>query len=124
MTEILQLAAVRRVATRAGALRFNRAIGQIISSDSATNSDTDRSATLTRLLSLYNRMRAAKLYGQDDAFKAASAEMADAIDKYSQRSPRGADRIRDVVAKLTFSEEEAARRAAMSAKQKTASPKK
>ncbi len=110
--EFLKLAAVRRVATRAGALKFNRAIGQIIGADSAQDNSIERSATLTRLLSLYNRMRAAKLYGQEDQFKRASAEMADAIDKYSQKSPGGADRIRKVVEKLSFADEEAQRREA------------
>jgi hypothetical protein len=111
--EILRLAAVRRVATRAGALRFNAAIGSIIGSDVANTTTAQRSATLQRLLSLYNQMRAAKLYGQEDQFKAASAAMADAITKYAQQSPGGADKIRDVVKKLSFADEEAQRKKAL-----------
>lgn len=117
--DIVKLAAVRRVATRAGALKFNKAIGQIIGSESATDTSAERSATLTRLLSLYNRMRAAKLYGQEDQFKRASAEMADAIDNYSKKSPEGADRIREIVKKLSFADEEALRRKAISKKSKS-----
>lgn len=117
--QILRLAALRRVATRAGALRFNKAVGQIIGADAAQDSSIERSATLTRLLSLYNRMRAAKLYGQDAQFKAAAAEMADAVDNYSKKSPSGADRIRDIVEKLSFAEEEAVRKKAIDAKNKT-----
>lgn len=111
MTEesTLALSAVRRVKTKAGALRFNKAIGQIIGQDAARDSSIERSATLTKMLSLYNRMRAAKLYGQENDFKRASAEMADAIENYGKKSPQGAKRIREVVAKLTF-EEEAKRR--------------
>lgn len=116
--KIIKLAAQRRVATRAGALRFNKSIGAIIGADVAKDNKIDRSATLQRLLSLYNRMRAAKLYGQEEDFKKASAEMADAIDSYSQRAPGGADKIRDIVKKLTFSDEEAKRRKAIDAKNK------
>lgn len=105
MTDVLKLSAVRRVATRAGALRFNKAVGQIIGSEGADESTAERSATLTRILSLYNRMRAAKMYGQDDAFNRASAEMADAVDNYSKKHPGGADRLRGVINKLTFNEE-------------------
>lgn len=101
--------AVRRVATKAGALKFNKAIGQIIGQDASKDSSISRSATLTRLLSLYNQMRAAKLYGQDAKFERAKMEMADAIASYSKKSPNGAKRIRDVVDKLTFAEEEKAR---------------
>lgn len=115
---LARLGAVRRVATRAGALRFNKAIGQIIGADAAQDSSIERSATLTRLLTLYNRMRAAKLYGQEDQFKRASAEMADAIDNYAKKAPGGADRIRDIVAKLSFSDELAERRKAISSKAK------
>ena len=107
--QIVKLAALRRVATRAGALKFNAAIGSIIGSDIKSTNTAERSATLTRLLSLYNQMRAAKLYGQEDKFKAASAAMADAITKYGQKSPGGADRIRDIVKKLSFADEEAQR---------------
>lgn len=120
--EVLNLAAisaVRRVATRAGALKFNKAIGQIIGSESATDNSAERSATLQRLLSLYNRMRAAKLYGQEDQFKRASAEMADAIDDYSKKSPGGADKIRSVVEKLSFADEESQRRQAIAAKSRS-----
>ncbi len=101
----LELSAVRRVATRAGALRFNKAVGQIIGSEASDDSTAERSATLTKLLSIYNRMRAAKMYGQEDAFKRASAEMADAIGDYSKKHPGGADRLRNVVKSLTFNEE-------------------
>ena len=111
--EIVRLAALRRVATKAGALRFNKAVGQIIGRDVANDNTINRSITLQRLLSLYNRMRAAKLYGQDEEFKRASAEMADAIENYSKKSPNGAKRLRDVVEKLSFAEEEAARREAI-----------
>lgn len=114
----LELAAIRRVATRAGALRFNRAIGTIIGSEGTDDTTPERSATLTRLLSLYNRMRAAKLYGNDAAFKSASAEMADAINNYSKKHPGAADRLRDVIQKLTFTEEETAARTAASARTK------
>jgi hypothetical protein len=116
--DFVRLAAVRRVATRAGAVRFNAAIGSIIGADVSNDTTIERSATLTRLLSLYNQMRAAKLYGQVDQFKAASAAMADAIDKYSQKSPGGADKIREVVKKLTFSDEENQRKKALEAKNK------
>lgn len=119
--DILRLAALRRVATRAGAVRFNTAIGQIIGGDAARDNTIQRSATLTRLLSLYSRMRAAKLYGQEDQFNQASADMADAILKYSQKSPGGADRIRSVVEKLSFSDEENARKKAIEAKNKASS---
>lgn len=102
---VLRLAAVRRVKTKAGALRFNKAIGQIIGQDAARDNSIERRSTLTKLLSIYNRMRAAKLYGQEEEFKRASAEMADAVDNYGKKSPQGAKRIRDVVAKLTFEEE-------------------
>ena len=114
--EIVKLAALRRVATRAGALRFNKAVGQIIGQDVANDNTINRSITLQRLLSLYNRMRAAKLYGQDAEFKAASAEMADAIENYGKKSPSGAKRLRDVVEKLSFADEENARRDALKKK--------
>lgn len=110
---ILRLAAVRRVATRAGAIRFNAQIGSIIGAHVGTTTDTQRSATLARLLSLYNQMRAAKLYGQDDQFERAKAEMNAAITAYSQESPQGADKIRAVVQKLTFSDEAAQRKASI-----------
>ncbi len=122
MTEIVELAgpgALRRVATRAGALRFNKAIGQIIGSDAAQDSSIERSATLTKLLSLYSRMRAAKLYGQEDQFKRAASEMADAIDDYAKKAPGGADRIRNIVKKLSFADEEAQRREALKKKTST-----
>lgn len=113
ISPVLRLAAVRRVATRAGALRFNKAIGQIIGQDSARDSTINRSITLTRLLSIYNRMRAAKLYGQEADFKRAQSDMADAIQDYSKKSPQGAKRIRDVVEKLTFEEEQKRREEAL-----------
>lgn len=116
---ILRLAAVRRVATRAGALRFNKQIGTIIGADVAANDNIDRAATLARLLSLYNQMRAAKLYGQDQQFQMASQAMADAITKYSQQSPGGADKIRSIVKKLTFTEEEKAHSLAANKAKKT-----
>jgi hypothetical protein len=124
--QILKLAALRRVATRAGALRFNAAIGTIIGSDTEHDTSAERSATLQRLLSLYNQMRAAKLYGQEDKFKAAQAAMNDAISKLSQKSPGAADKIRDVVKKLSFADEEAQRKAALEAKngKKSADPEK
>ena len=116
--QILRLAALRRVKTAAGAMRFNAAIGQIIGGDASQDSSINRSATLQRLLSLYNQMRAAKLYGQEDKFMRAKHEMNDAVTKYSQKSPGGADRIRDIVAKLSFADEEAERKKAIEAKNK------
>jgi hypothetical protein len=117
--ELVKLAAVRRVATRAGAIRFNRAIGQIIGADAAKDNTIERSATLTKLLSLYSRMRAAKLYGQEEQYKRAAFEMADAIDNYAKKSPGGADRIRKVVEKLSFADEEEQRRKALAKKNST-----
>lgn len=117
--EIIRLAAVRRVKTRAGALRFNKAIGQIIGADSAKDPSIERAATLQKLLSLYSRMRAAKLYGQEEDFKRAQAEMADAIQNYSKKSPGGADRLRKVVEKLSFADEEARRREALAKRNKS-----
>jgi hypothetical protein len=116
--DILKLAALRRVATRAGAVRFNAAIGTVIGQETQASTSAERSATLQRLLSLYNQMRAAKLYGQEDKFKAAQSAMADAINNYSKRSPGGADKIRDIVKKLSFADEEAQRKEAISAKNK------
>lgn len=103
--ELARASSLRRVATRAGALKFNKQIGQIIGGDAARDPSIERSATLTKLLSLYNRMRAAKLYGLEDQFQAASAEMDDAIHDYSTKSPGGADRIRKIVQKLSFDDE-------------------
>jgi hypothetical protein len=99
-------------------VRFNAAIGTVIGQETQASTSAERSATLQRLLSLYNQMRAAKLYGQEDKFKAAQSAMADAINNYSKRSPGGADKIRDIVKKLSFADEEAQRKEAISAKNK------
>ena len=114
----VKLAALRRVRTAAGALKFNRAIGQVINEDVKDDSSISRSVTLTRLLSIYNRMRAAKLYGQEADFRVASRDMAEAINDYAQKAPGGAKRLRDIVEKLSFADEEARRRSAI-AKAKT-----
>ena len=100
--ELARAGAVRRVATRAGSLKFNKQIGQVIGADAAKDNTIDRSATLTKLLSIYNRMRAAKMYGLEDQFQQAEADMRDAIHNYSLQSPAGADRIRNIVQKLSF----------------------
>lgn len=110
----------RRVQTAAGAIRFNKAIGQIINEDVKSTSEADRAATLSRLLTLYNRMRAAKLYGQEEMFKTASAEMSDAVENYGNRFPGSADKIRDIVKNLSFADEKEKRANALKKKNTTA----